>query len=184
MQAGMGGLVVNGAWSRRGLFALVAASSLAGCAEDPARVIASDPNLGILVKDPMYLWNPDGDLKRTEALQPKSDSKLASGSLISKISVEFRFRTSGDVSALLAEAKLASSQAGYVNGSHMLADREVDCYIDALPDGTGISLLLVTLGLRHSGVAVSADGQDPFLARAIVDNWAAMRLSEPCAACW
>jgi len=55
-------------WSRRAVLAfpvLATAAGLSGCAEDPAKVIASDPDLGILVKDPMYPvesgWRPQED---------------------------------------------------------------------------------------------------------------------------
>lgn len=110
-------------------------------------MIASDPSLGILVEDPMYLWSPAGNLKRTEELSPRSDSKLASGSRWSHIAVEFRFRNKpGDIPALRAEGERAILLAGYTNNLHFQSGVQVLCFVDTLVDGNGIYVYLATLG--------------------------------------
>ena len=63
------------------------------------------------------------------------------------MSVEFRFRPSGDIPALQAEAERASFLAGYVDAHHIvLTDTEVWCVIAPLLDGKGIYLFLGTMG--------------------------------------
>ena len=138
-------------WRRRAFLvfpALVTAAGLSGCGyEDPAKVIVRDPNLGILVKDPMYQWSPAGDLKRTEVLRPRSDSQLASGSRWSMVKVEFRFRTAGDVPAIQVEAERAMLLAGYDGIQHFVQNHiAVFCFISPLLDGKGIYVMLSTMG--------------------------------------
>jgi hypothetical protein len=138
-------------WTGHALFAFsMLAKGVAGFRswhQDPAKVIARDPSLGILVKDPMYQWSPAGDLKRTEKLRPWSDSQLASGSRWSRVVVEFRFRTSGDVPALQAEAEGAMLLAGYDRIQHSVQNHiAVFCTISQLLDGKGIYVMLSTMG--------------------------------------
>jgi hypothetical protein len=102
--------------SRRLLVAWCAAIGLGGCAEDEATKIAKDPYLPTMMNDPLYTWRPGGDLTRTEILLPKSDDQLASGTAVSRISVELVYRTSGDASGLLRQAQQVSADAGYLNG--------------------------------------------------------------------
>lgn len=132
--------------TRRGLLALAGLVGVAGCAEAPAAVIAKDPNLQLLVQDPMYLWNPAGDLTRIERLEPRSDSKLASGSNASHITVEFQFRGTGDTAALVAEAEQAMSTAGYVGSLRTVftdvSSLQVMCVASPLRDGNGIYVRL------------------------------------------
>jgi hypothetical protein len=111
-----GASVVGRSVSRRSLLAWCATVSLGGCAEDEAGKIARDPYLPTMMKDPLYTWRPGGDLTRTEILLPKSDDQLAGGTRVSRISVHFVYRTSGDASSLLQQAQRISSDAGYVNG--------------------------------------------------------------------
>ena len=69
-----------------------------------------------MMKDPLYTWRPDDDLARTEITTPRMNSQLASGSSVSGLILEFRFRTSGDAGRLLRQAQQISANAGYKNG--------------------------------------------------------------------
>jgi hypothetical protein len=123
--------------------AWLAALGLGGCAEDKATRIAKDPYLPTMMKDPLYTWQPAGDLTREESVLPKSNSQLAGGSGVSKISIHLVYRTSGDASSLLKQAQQVSLDAGYVNNHR----RDVagfgiqsNMYINA--SGNGIIILL------------------------------------------
>ncbi len=108
--------MVGTRFSRRSLMAWFAGMSLSGCAEDKAAKIARDPYLPTMMKDPLYTWRPSGDLTRTEIILPRNDNQLAGGTAVSDINIKFVYRTTGDASSLLADARLVSSAAGYVNG--------------------------------------------------------------------
>jgi hypothetical protein len=101
--------------SRRAVMAWCAAIGLGGCSEDMATRIARDPYLPTMMKDPLYTWRPDGDLARTEIKSPRDNGQLASGSSVSGLILEFRFRTSGDAGGLLRQAEQISANAGYKN---------------------------------------------------------------------
>jgi hypothetical protein len=125
--------------SRRSLIAWCAAISLSGCAEDKEAKVARDPYLPTMMKDPLFTWMPAGDLTRTESLLPKNNDQLASGSGVSRITIEYVYRTSGDASSLLQKARQVSSDAGYVNG---LRDDptglRIHSSVDELSDRNGI----------------------------------------------
>ena len=116
---------------------------LGGCAKDQVALIAKDPYLPTMMKDPLYLWRPAGDLERKEVLLPQNDDQLASGSAISRIVVQFRFWSSGDLDALFQEAQGVSSSAGYVNHRRVLMPGvDVGCNIAEFADSSGVEVVL------------------------------------------
>jgi hypothetical protein len=127
--------------SRRSLFASCAVIGLSGCAEDDATKIARDPYLPTMMQDPLYVWQPSGDVSRKEALLPRSTDTFASGTAVSRITITLR--RAGNVQALQQEAETVSQQAGYVGGKRYLADGvDVLCDIKTLSDLTGIEVYL------------------------------------------
>ena len=124
--------------SRRSLVCLVAAAGLSGCSWNQEARIADDSYLPTMRKDPLFLWRPAGDMVRTEGYDFSSDHMA--GNDQSTIIIEWKFRTSGDSKALLAEAKQAAHDAGYsgyIGGTHQLAGFRIGCTIFESTDGTG-----------------------------------------------
>lgn len=127
--------------SRRSLFASCAVIGISGCAEDFTTKIARDPYLPTMMKDPLYIWRPSGDVSREEAIRPRSTDNFASGTAVSVITITLR--RAGNVQALQQEAETVSQQAGYVGGKRYLTDGvNVLCDIKTLSDLTGIWIYL------------------------------------------
>lgn len=129
--------------SRRSLVAWLAALGLGGCAGADADRIAEDPYLPTMMKDPLYTWQPAGDLTRKEIVLPKNDNQLAGGTRTSGISIELAYRTTGDAAGLLKLAQQVSSDAGYINGRRMdAAGFGIQSSMHINGTGNGIILLL------------------------------------------
>jgi hypothetical protein len=127
--------------------AWLAALGLGGCADGEATRIAKDPYLPTMMKDPLYTWQPAGDLTRKEIVLPKNDNQLAGGTRVSRISIELAYRTSGDASSLLKQAQQVSLDAGYVNGYRRdVAGFGIQSSMHINGSGNGIIILLLAPG--------------------------------------
>jgi hypothetical protein len=85
------------------------------------------------------------------------------------------------VSPLTLEIFPSHGQSDYVNTQDRLVGASVG-QPDSLPGWS--PLRLPGRDIQHSVDPCSRTTQDSPLANAIADSWAAMRLSEPWAACW
>ena len=101
---------------RRMLAAFALAPIVGGCTESLAQRIAKDPYLPTMMRDPLYLWNPPGSVKRSEGIRPKSDSQFASGNSSSSINIVFIVLDGQDPDQLLQEGLRIQAAAGYVDG--------------------------------------------------------------------
>jgi len=130
--------------SRRSLIAWCAAISLSGCAEDESTKVAKDPYLPTMMKDPLYMWRPAGDLSRTEFLAPRSTDNFASGTSVSRILITFTFRTAGNPDSLLQEAQRIAANEGYVNNTRFLMQNvNISNTIGISNDRNGLSIVLI-----------------------------------------
>lgn len=124
--------------SRRSLLGLVAAAGLSACSWNQEQDIANDPYLPTMRKDPLFLWTPAADVVRSESYSFSSDHMA--GNFLSEIIIDWKFRTTGDIAALLRQAEQAAYAAGYsapIAGSHDFAGLRIGCTIFESADGTG-----------------------------------------------
>lgn len=126
--------------SRRALAILALAPIVSGCTESLTQRIAKDPYLPTMMKDPLYLWSPPGNIKRREDILPKSDSQFASGSSVSSINIEFRVLDAQDPALLVEEALRIQAAAGYENGVREMSP--------------GVKVLSSIARLESNGVAI------------------------------
>jgi len=145
VESSLEGVSVGGKYvSRRSLFAWCAAISLSGCAEDEATKVAKDPYLPTMMKDALYTWRPTGDLKRTEALFPRSTDNVASGTSVSSILITFTFKSPGNPANLLQDAQRIAADEGYINGTRILMPNvNVTNTMGVTNDNNGIQILLI-----------------------------------------
>ena len=135
--------------TRRSLLSVVVAAGLTGCSWNQEAQIAADPYLPTMRHDPLFLWKPDADVRRTESYGFSSDHMAANDE--SSITIRWTFRSAGDSAALYSDAKKVAYVAGYsgdVLGTRQVGSFSIGCIISELlgdtgkPDEKGVQITL------------------------------------------